>query len=372
MTETNRDKIEKVILDNFPNIVKPLGKEDIEVLNKYKDGSFGFSFMGIMLYANGCSDKGKSTHYPQGLIYHDGNVIFGIGFFDKYFREPAGHLHIIAPRGKDWLKTLTCFIEKFRSFTQFPRTSIYIRHLKETQYKELLKSDYKPITVDPWNIIAPSEDDTFNHRIIKIDDIIMYDYGGSIAVKSLMASRSNKFRKKAKMAYNRFQNFLRRNGLEYRIEAYRPNEHKKLAKTMITNYFKTQANIVSSTPEDYINLINFITVKPESDFSCFIGFITDKTGEKIPVSIFFGEKIDKNVIGLYITIALKNETDRIKKFDSMGFSAISQYTYIRIFDLLKKRGFDYVDLGGSEVESLNIFKRRFGASEKKTYWAVKE
>ncbi|MBI3290146.1 hypothetical protein HYZ78_01995 [Candidatus Microgenomates bacterium] len=369
MKNTERDKIETALLENFPEIVQPLKEKDILNINKYKDGSFGFSYLGIMLYANGCNEKGKSTAYPQGLIYYDGSNIFGIGFFKRNLQERLGHLHIVAPKGKHWLKAVEKFIDKFRALNQFPKTSIYIRHLHESQYREMINAGYEPISVDPWYPVAPSEDETFNHRFIKIKDIINYDQDGYIIVKSLTTDDNRDFRRKTLMAYNRFLNFLARNELKYRIEIYDQDNHKELAKNMIIEHFKTLENAIGSTPQDYFNLIDYIP-KKDGDFIKYVGFLIGG-GEKIPISLFIGEGIDKKTVALYATFTLRNESSIREKFDPIGYTAISQYTYIRMFDLLNSRGYKNIDLGGSEAEGLNNFKRQLGAREKITFWAVK-
>ena len=55
----------------------------------------------------------------------------------------------------------------------------------------------------------------------------------------------------------------------------------------------------------------------------------------------------------------------------IGFSAISQYCYVRIFSMLQKEGIKFADLGGSELEELNTFKKQLGAVLIDTYWAIK-
>lgn len=371
MKNTERDRVETALLENFPEIIQPLKEKDILNINKYKDGSFGFSYLGIMLYANGCNEKGKSTTYPKGLIYYDGENIFGIGYFKKNLQEKSGHFHIIAPRGKHWLFAVDSFIKKLRACAQFPKTTIYIRHLHESQYRKMVRVGYEPISIDPWHPVAPSEDETFNHRFIDIKNIIEHDQDGYIIVKHLATNDNRNFRRKAAMAYNRFSNFLARNKLEYQIEIYNLVDHGELAKNMVIDHFKTLGNAIGSTPQDYFNLIDYIPKKLDGDFVKYIGFLIGQ-GERIPISLFMGEKIDKDTAALYATFALRNEPRVKEKFDPIGYSAISQYTYIRIFDLLRKRGYKYVDLGGSEVEDLNDFKRQLGASKIMTYWAIKK
>lgn len=370
MKKTERDKVEGLLLTNFPGIVHPLKEDDIPEIEKFKDGSFGFSYLGMMLYANGRNEKGKSTLHPQGLIYNDSENIFAIGFFKKNLQEKSCHLHIIAPRGKTWFIAIENFIKKCRMIENFPKTSVFVRHLSESQYKKMLDLGYKPISFDPWHLVAPSEDETYNHRLIKIDDIIGYDSDEHLFVKPLNADGNRDFRRKALMAYNRFLNFLERNDLRFSTEEFNPEIHMDIARGMVVDHFRTLENAIGSTPQDYFNLIEYMP-KENENFIKYISFLIGG-GEKIPVSLFLGEKIGKETVALYATFALRNEIEIREKFNPTGYSAISQYSYIKMFDLLNKGGYKYVDLGGSEVESLNTFKRQLGANEKMTYWVVKK
>lgn len=370
MKNTQRDEIENILINNFKGLIRPLSFDDIEIINKFKDGSFGFSFLGIMLYANGQNQRGESSKYPKGLIYYDGENIFGIGFFKKTSLEKDGHLHIIAPRGSGWFNAVNDFIKKIRQISEIPKTSIYIRHLSEEYYKRLISNGYKPITTDPWDPTAHSEDETYCNRLIDLNDIITYDKRGNLIVKILEGEENRDFRRKAKMAYNRFGNFLERNNISFNIEQYYYHEHGEDAKNIVVEHFKTLKNKVGSSSEDYFNLIYFLPPDHrESIFFAYIGYIFDKNG-KIPIMLFIGEKISSNTVAMYATFASRNNGRVYQEYDSTGFSAISQYCYLRVFNILKKIGISHVDLGGSEVEDLNNFKKQLRAKELKTYWVV--
>lgn len=58
--------------------------------------------------------------------------------------------------------------------------------------------------------------------------------------------------------------------------------------------------------------------------------------------------------------------------DSRGFSAISQYCYLRLFNELMGQGIEWVNVGGSETEDLDKFKRQLGATLEPSYWAVRQ
>jgi hypothetical protein len=368
-----RDIVEEALMSHFSGIVRPLTFQDIKIINQFKDGSFGFSFLGLMLYANGYNLRGESSRYPQGLLYYDGENIFGLGFFKKTFEEEKGHLHIIAPRGKTWMTIVNNFIKQVRQIPEIPKTSIYIRHLSETKYRQLLdiQGGYSEITDNPWHPSAHSEDETYHHRLIYLDDIITYDCTGNLVIKVLESEESRDFRRKAKLAYNRFNNFLDRNHAEFCIELYQPDKQKNEAKDLIIQHFKTLKNAVGSSPEDYFNLIYHLPPSDQgnSDFFAYIGYLKDKSN-CIPVMLFIGEKVYGDTVALYATFALRDDRIIPQNYNPTGFTAISQYSYLRIFDLLYRNGIKYADLGGSEVKDLDRFKRQLGAKEIKTYWLV--
>lgn len=370
MGKTQRDVVEEVLLTTFPDVLKPLTSRDIEVINAHKDGSFGFSYLGLMLYANGCNDRGKSTNHPQGLFYHDDNATFGVGFFKKTIDEPEGHLHIIAPRGPHWLETVTAFIDRCKLEMKSHFNSAYIRFLSENQYQQIVEAGYSPISSDPWNPVSPSEDETFNHRLVALDDIIGFTANGTVFVKSLVSGDSRNFRKKTKMAYNRFVNFLKRNSLEYAIEPYDVHAHADIAEKMIIEHFQSLENPIGSTAQDYFNLIRYFPENRENEICGSVGFLVGQK-EKIPVTLFIGEKVNPKTIALYATFALRNKTHLNNTYERTGYTAISQYSYIRVFERLYKKEIQYVNLGGSESNDLNNFKRQLGAQEKKTFWAVR-
>lgn len=101
----------------------------------------------------------------------------------------------------------------------------------------------------------------------------------------------------------------------------------------------------------------------------YIGFLKIQN-EKIPVSLFIGEVIGEKNVALYATFATRN-IELKDDVNTIGFSAISQYCYVRIFSMLQKEGIKFADLGGSELDELNTFKKQLGAVLIDTYWAIK-
>lgn len=102
----NREQLEDFIVEKFKGVIMPLQPESADVIEQFKDGSFGFGCLGLTLYTNGYNLRGISKQYPQGLFYYDGENIFGIGFFQKEISDQRQHAFIVAPRGKRWLQAV--------------------------------------------------------------------------------------------------------------------------------------------------------------------------------------------------------------------------------------------------------------------------
>lgn len=370
MTDLTRDDIESVLLRTYPEVLSAITPEHIPLINAAKDGSFGFSYLGLMLYANGCNQKGLSTQFPQGLLYHDQTAIFGVGFFKWHPDEHIWHMHIVAPRGSDWENVVEAFIRTYREKTGLHEGAVYVRHLHPAQFESLRSHGYFSIDALPWDRSAPSEDETFNHRCIRISDVVTQEASGEITVHILKTDDTRDFKRKAKLAFNRFQNFLERNEATFVLEPYAVDTHKDIATRMVIEHFASLKNAVGSTPEDYFNLLRFFPERAGDDFIGYVGYLVGH-GQRIPLSLFIGEKIDSHTVALYATFALRNHREIRREFDETGYSAISQYAYIRVFAALLSLGVTHADLGGSEMEDLDRFKRQLGAKEKKTYWAVK-
>ncbi|MBD3305389.1 hypothetical protein GF348_03370 [candidate division KSB3 bacterium] len=367
----NRELMEDRIMQLLGNNVTPLRPYHIESINKKKNGNFGFSYLGFMLYANGRNRKSCNKKYPCGLVYSDGDNIFSMALFRKQ-TEPEGnyHLHIISPNGQESIEKAIEIANFIQRVDVFSKSYVYLRHLSEAQYYQALKIGASDILSAPWHPDAHSEDETFNHRIIKISDLIELS-GENIFVKTLHDGGSKGFRSKARLAYNRFLNFLHRNDLTLTFENFCSSTHEDQAKELVIRHFSMLSNSIGSTPEDYFNLIEKFPNVSNNEFIGLIGYLSGKNCSYLPVALFLGEKIKGDTIGLYATFSLRDPQILPNDIHHQGYTAISQFIYLNVMKIIKKIGFEYVDLGGSEIERLNTFKRQLGAKEMKTYWAVK-
>lgn len=368
----NRKALEDAILQHFPATVSRLSLDHYDLIGEYLDGTFGASFSSMMLYANGRNIHSANIQNPTGLIFHDGNNLFGIGIFRKP-DDPAGpfHVHIVAPRGENAVATAIEFVRTTNTVLGQAVSTAYIRHLSAADWSLALSLDSRPICDDPWHAQANSEDETYNHRRVAFEDILETD--GTI--KILSGSDCRKHRKKARMAYNRFSNFLSNNGATLDFVPFERDKHLRTAIDLVETHFETLSGAIGSTPNDYYNLLEYfpLDTKHTATSRSFgvVGYLNVQDRSlSIPIVLFIGEKISSTCVALYATFSIRNRCLLPDYIDDTGFSAISQYAFLRVFQHLATQGVTHADLGGSETADLDNFKRQLGAKKDDTYWVV--
>ncbi len=364
-TETERERIERLLIGEF-DAVKPLEPSDLSRLQPFKSGGFMPSLLGLMLYANGHSLRGTSRLCPNGLIYADGETLFGIGIFRKTLESKTWHITISGPWGANGFLKVDRFLRRFRSLVA--SGEVYVRHLRDEEYRTFRRNGYLPIDVSPWCADAASEDETHHHKRIRLSDIIGDGDGHKLEIKTLAGEEHRGFRVKARMVFNRFSNFLARNQLRLAIRDYTATD-QNVAEDFVRHHFEMLKNPVGSTPEDYLSLIRFDPAYGGDQYFGKIGFLENHQ-VKIPALLFIGEKTDAFTVALYATFANRDQDTLGGAFDPTGFSAISQYVYLVLFKALRDAGIVWVDVGGSETEDLNRFKRQLGARAEPSYWVV--
>jgi hypothetical protein len=367
---TPRDIMEAKMLRTFRNKLISV-EQATSIIENYKDGSFAMSVMGMLLYTNGDNLRGKSTRYPNGMVYHDGSAFFGVGCFAK---EGGGKSHIVitSPQGENAIKMVENFIQEVRD-RGITNQSIYIRHLYPKEYKKFLARGAESIDTDPWHPEAPEEDETFPNRVFDLDNILSFSSAG-IEIKNF--SQDPHHRDRNRNAYNRFTNFLRRNELKYVLKKYAYSEKDMAeAKQIVINFFnarRRRGDVVGSSPEDYFALIR---QKPAGrngkDYFAYKGYLVSTNGKEYPVSFSAGERLESNKIGLYSTITLRfDELFEQYEWNMRGFTAIAKYAWLRLFVELYTKGIRVVDAGGSETVGLDTQKLQLGGRPEKTHWVV--
>jgi hypothetical protein len=365
VSETERERLERVLIGAF-DAVRPLTSGDLPKLLPFKGGAFMPSLLGFMLYGNGYSLRGTSETCRNGLIYEDGETLFGIGIFRKTLDTPVWHVMVNGPWGANGFAKVDTFIRALRSLN-VPH-DVFVRHLSGTDYRTFLDHGYSPIGASPWDPAAPSEDETLNHKRIHLADIIGVDENGHLEIKTLHGEENRGFRVKARMAFNRFSNFLTRSQLRFAIRDYTLAD-REVAEGLVRHHFKILKNPVGSTPEDYMALVRFDPAEGGDQYFGKIGFL-ENDAVSIPALLFIGEKTGPSTVALYATFANRDQKVLGGRFEATGFSAISQYAYLTLFQMLRHTGIEWVDVGGSETDDLNQFKRQLGAREEPSYWVV--
>ena len=364
-TETERERIERLLIREFPAI-KPLEPTDGARFARYKDGGFMPSVLGFMLYCNGYSLRGTSRQCRNGLLYEDGETLFGIGIFRKTIETPIWHVMVSGPWGRDGFAKVDTFIRRLRELGI--TSEIYVRHLSTELHQQFSAAGYQPVDTSPWCDDAPAEDETHNHKRIRLSDIIGVDARGQIEIKTLQGTENKGFRTKARMVFNRFSNFLERNNLVFSIRDYALAD-LDIAEKLVRHHFHILKNPVGSTPEDYMSLVRCDPALAGDQHFGKIGFL-ENGSMKVPALLFLGEKTGANTVALYATFANRDAETLDPGIDTTGFSAISQYSYLLLFKMLIDMGIEYADVGGSETEDLDKFKRQLGAAEVPSFWVV--
>ncbi|MFV8131416.1 hypothetical protein [Streptomyces syringium] len=371
---TDRDEFEGRLQSLFGDKLRPV-EESFDTIGTFKDGSFAMGHLGLMLYTNGYNIRGTSTQHPNGLVFHDGENLFGVGYFSKE-AHPEKHLHIVAPKGPDRIAVVKSFIAAVRE-AGLTRTSIYVRHLPPEDHVAFLAAGFAPVTKDPWHPVAPEEDETYPNRVYHLDELFTEGADGGLEVKNLVGAENRKYKSKNRLAFRRFENFLRRNDhLDFRILPYGYGESEQSkARGIVEGYFEArseQGTVVGSTPEDYRALI---TQRPggenERDYFAYLGSLSIEGGEEVPVLFFAGERTAPHRASLYCTMSMRFPERLTGIFkDPTGFTAIPQYVWLNVFKKMWDQGIREVDAGGSEVKGLDDQKRQLGGRPEKTHWVV--
>ena len=159
---------------------------------------------------------------------------------------------------------------------------------------------------------------------------------------------------------------------EYKLVLKKDSTTSKMIIDRHFDMLKLKGKNIGSTPEDHYNCIDENVLRLHSTLS-YIGYLGDA-----PVSTCIGEHIDETTIIFYTSISLRDPKIVLTSLGiepgsekSVGFSALSVYSYLCLFDKLLRAGYKKTHLGGSELPDLNIAKRHLGAKPDPTYWAVK-
>jgi hypothetical protein len=342
--------------------------ENSSLFQSHRDrvSSFGYSIRAFLLYAQ---IGGAGLTRSPGLFIEFRGVTFAVGL---YLRENTVNAHLISPCGPNWQSVVAIFAKMLLNTTFVDK--VYVRHIAEAAAKELEQSGFEELNEQTsWCARAMCEDESFNHRLVNLSSIIARSADGALQVRNLESDDSGNFKTKFRAAFQRGENFMQRNGLVYMLRPYTAVDALEV-KALVHSHFEVleqSGTAIGSCALDYQLLIDNLLDNTQRHIS-LVGVL--RSGEQeIITSIFLGEKTGESSGGLYCSITNRSPENLLRTLpdaDLTGFTALPQYSLARLFGELECCGWKSVDLGGSETEDLDRFKRQMGAEELKTTWRV--
>jgi hypothetical protein len=364
--ETFRQHLERTLLADFP-AVRPVDRSLIPALARFADGNFGHSLLSLLLYCNGRNPGAQSRAFPDGLCFCHRDALFGIGAFVT--DGGGGGVHLVAPRGPAGIAEATRVAALLHC--RWPSVRVYARHLSPALYEAMRATGrWSGIDANPWVPSAPQEDETWPHRRLVLADLIESATDGA-PVRMLTGPGNQGFRRKSRLTDNRFKNFLARSGATYVLRPHTA-ETVPLVLNLIAEHFadlrRAGKPVVGSSHHDYAGLASLV---PETGdpCRCLLGFL-EGPGWRQAVSFFAVEALGRATVGGYATITRRNPAVLPVGVDPRGFSAITSGALIALARQLSAEGCQVLDLGGSEGEALDHFKRQLGARPAPTVWAI--
>jgi hypothetical protein len=399
---TSREAFESRLLANFRNIKIFEPQKDCPLVDRFKDGTFGFSNTAITLYYHGNNPRGLSQIAPFGLLWNDGRTIFPFAYFKKEGEEnDRGYLMVGHPKGEDALGKMTGFVKEVLNATQDICNGAYVRFLPEGAFKSLEAAGFQRVGSNsrPWHPNAPMEDETRQHSIVQLSELIEPGQDG-FRIRNIFNERTQKNDNHRRSRFNCFVNFLARNGLEYIMEKFNPDgagfaEQQKAAESLIHAHFASleeRGKAVGSVWQDYVGEIS-PKILSLPNVHAYMGYLCKIGGKKVPVSVFVAEDIGQRSAGHYVSITTYRSENMI--FDlfginpqelvgnlprliktgepdlvprNRGFMGIALYSMVTSLAKLQGHGFEVVKLGGSETADLDFQKEYLGARIDRTGW----
>lgn len=335
IVEDEKNRLQLTLCSRFGGRISSLKNNDNKLFRdfiaKEKYRTYGNSYYYMCQAANGV---GKEN---LGLKYFDGEMLASIGVFNRSSLGGGWHFHIVHPIGIfDENKILSVA----RTMMELSGRSVFVKKISKEQQKKLINVGFSSIENYSWHAQALEEDDTFPEQIINIKYVL------SEINENTKGDLNDKYRR----FISKYRNCIKNVNVE--------NSKAEDVKHVINNFFEYLGNkeLSFSQPSDYYNFISSppIGSNGRTYFSQLI-YIENK-----PAGFFAAEKISDDTVGLYANIALHND-----------FPYLSEYLIVYICEMLDKKGFKYLNLGGSETAGLFQFKDKFSPVEyNKMHWAV--
>lgn len=264
--------------------------------------------------------RGAFSSY--GTLIRQAQFVAGLGRHNRHWVivRPLGYLP------EDFLTTLSKLIS-----TTNANPFVFVKKAgpdMRSQFADLARINKVRVlgaSVYPWDRNAPHDDDTFPELVIPLSEM---------------------FRALAKMGrpLHRLRSQLRRFEL-LRLTA----DMSTVADLgidrvleMLRDHFESDHSYV----ESYVNMVRILSHVMSQD--TWRHFVPTLGGE--PVGLFAYDRLDPRSAGVYASLASKH------------FPGLGETMMLQLFNLMSHEGIEYVNLGGSETEGLNNYKRKFTGS----------
>lgn len=328
------NEISKEICKKIKSI-SPLSKSDIDLYYKFfqKDR---------YTYGNGWSYVTQAMNRigRSGLGYkvYDGKNLISFVVYPNLEYPKKVSIYFIRPMGENPLKTIVEIEKKLRGLKIiYP---IYVKKIFNDQKELLMKEGYKNISFLPWHSEIIAEDDTYPELII--DPVVTLR---ELENKSRNHSLRQSFRDAETMA--------KRNKIEIKSEGFEKYAYKITQQFFKFIQSKKGKDLNISTSHDYYNMIYNNPNRPN-----LIKELVYVDGKPLGYYVI-EETSNKKYSNLYALIILRNVQKRL-----------SDYT---MFHLIRNLNTKYLNMGGSEDEGLDNYKRKFQpVKEIKMHWVVKK
>ncbi|OIO15721.1 hypothetical protein COV53_06265 [Candidatus Gottesmanbacteria bacterium CG11_big_fil_rev_8_21_14_0_20_37_11] len=313
--------------------ITPITVRDYALFNKFfhkEPYTYGNSWTYVIQGMYGIGENNL------GYKYFDGGNLSAVCVFPKIEKPDLNVFYWIRPMGKSILDVIDKLSKNYHKEHKLP---IYVKKIFKEQYEYLRNKGFKNTSNFPWHSSCPSEDDTYPEQILDIAHTI--DIAKKLG-KTRQLNRSYRYYEQLK------KDETLKEGSIY--------DHKKEAKKVLISFFQEEIKSRSlniSNPYDFYNIV-LNKLNSESTIEKIIKI------DRTYVAFHLSEIQNKELASLYALISLRNQSNHIVDF--LMFDT---------FYLLLKSDIKFINLGGSEIESLYQFKIKFRPiKENIMYWSV--
>ena len=335
VAQNERERLEKAIVTRYGGRVASTTQKDARIfrdyLRKEKTKTYGNSWFYLCQAANGIGSE------KLGLRFFDGDMLASIGIFNRSTLGGGWHFHIIHPVCVfDHKKILTLS----KAMLELSGNPVFVKKISKEERDKLLNLGFHAIETYPWHNQAMEEDDTFPEQMIDIEETI----------RGVEGPGKRDLKDKHQRFLSKFGNQIRTENLG---EGNRGDALKLVQKFF--DYLEVKQLHISQ-PSDYDSMIFQppLGANGKAYFSEVV-YINNR-----PAAFYAAEPISHDSAGLFANVTLHQE-----------IPYLSEYLIIHVCKALKKAGFQYLNLGGSETSSLFQFKEKFlPVVYNKMHWVV--